>query len=250
MQKRGLIVLVLAVIVLIASSLACVCPLSVPGLGQGVRGSGDVVEEMREVSGFTGVTLATIGNLYIEQGDEEGLRIEAEDNLLPYFEIEVDGGMLKIGTKPGVNLRPTVPVNFYLMVRGLDAILLAGSGEIEAPGLEAGDLEATVSGSGEVNMPDLEADKLTVVIAGSGDLSLSGEVDEQEITISGSGEVKARDLACTEAVVRITGSGSATVRVSDHLDVTISGSGSVRYIGSPTVETTVTGSGSVRQTGD
>jgi hypothetical protein len=248
MQKRGLIML--AVSAVLASSLACVCPLSVPGLGRGVRGSGDVVEETREVSGFTGVTLATIGNLYIEQGDEEGLRIEAEDNLLPYFEIEVDGGMLEIGTKPGVDLRPTVPINFYLTARGLDAILLAGSGEIEAPGLEAGDIEATVSGSGEVNMPGLAADKLTVVIAGSGDLSISGEVDEQKITISGSGEVKARDLECSEAVVRITGSGSATVQVSDHLDVTISGSGSVRYVGSPTVETTVTGSGSVRQIGD
>ena len=85
---------------------------------------------------------------------------------------------------------------------------------------------------------------LKVVIAGSGDLSASGQVDEQEITISGSGAIKARDLECTESVVRITGSGSATVWVSDRLDVTISGSGSVRYIGSPTVETTVTGSGS------
>jgi hypothetical protein len=248
MHKRGFIIL--AVAVLLASSLACVCPLSVPGLGQGVRGSGDVVEETREVRGFTGVTLATIGNLYIEQGDEEGLRIEAEDNLIPYFEIDVDGGMLEIGTKPGVNLRPTVPVNFYLTVKGLDTIRLAGSGDIEALGLEAGDLEVTVSGSGDVSMPDLDADRLAVVIAGSGDLSASGQVDEQEITISGSGRVEARDLACAEAAVRITGSGSATVRVSDHLDVTISGSGSVRYIGSPAVEATVTGSGSVSQTGD
>lgn len=248
MKKRGLIVL--AVTVLIASSLACVCPLSIPDLGQGVRGSGDVVEETREVRAFTGVTLATIGNLYIEQGDEEGLRIEAEDNLLPYFEVEVDGGMLEIGAKPGVNLRPTVPVNFYLTVKGLDTIRLAGSGDVEVLDLEAGDLAVTVSGSGDVNMPDLDADELKAVIAGSGDLSVSGQVDEQEITISGSGGIEARKLACAAATVRITGSGSVTVWVSDHLDVTISGSGSVRYIGSPTVETTVTGSGSIRQISD
>ena len=37
-----------------------------------------MVEEEREVSGFTGVELATFGNFTIEVGDEEELRVEAE----------------------------------------------------------------------------------------------------------------------------------------------------------------------------
>ena len=54
-----------------ASSLACrfsVPGIWLPGDWESVRGSGDVVEEPRDVRGFTGVSLETIGNLYIEQG--------------------------------------------------------------------------------------------------------------------------------------------------------------------------------------
>jgi hypothetical protein len=247
MKKLGFISL--TIIALIASSLACCFSLPIPGLG-GVRGSGDVGEETYEVGGFTEITLSTIGNLYIEQGDEESLVLEAEENLIPYFQVEVDGRVLEISTESGVNLQPTEPVNFYLTVVELDAIVLNGSGDIEVLDLETSQLSVTVNGSGDVDIEDLEADGIRVRIAGSGDLNVSGEVEEQEIDIAGSGVYEARNLESTDAEVGISGSGSATIRVSDRLDVTISGSGSVRYIGSPGVQMTVTGSGSVEQIGD
>lgn len=72
MKKRFVIVWVLPVLIL-----GClVCPLA--GWVTG-RGTSQVVEEERAVSHFTGVNLATSGNLYIEQGDRESLRIEAEE---------------------------------------------------------------------------------------------------------------------------------------------------------------------------
>ena len=50
---------------------------------QMVTGSGNIVTETRNVSGFTSITLAGIGNLYLTQGAAESVRIEAEDNLIP-----------------------------------------------------------------------------------------------------------------------------------------------------------------------
>lgn len=244
MKRRGFIVLVL---VLAISTLAC----SVGGWNT-VSGSGHVTEEEYEVSGVTAVTLTTIGNLYISVGDEEELRIEAEDNLLQYFEVEVDSGVLEIGAESGVNLQPTALVNFYLTVSELDTIVLAGSGDIEAPDLEAEQFSVTISGSGDVYMGALDADAIEVLISGSGDLHVSGGVvTEQIITISGSGKYEARDLASATAEVSITGSGSITIRVRDSLKVSISGSGSVRYAGNPTLDrVTVSGSGSIEQIGD
>jgi hypothetical protein len=77
------------------------------GYGRTVRGSGRIIEEDRSVGGVTGVNLATIGDLTIEVGNRESLRIEAEDNLLEYFETEVRGGTLRIRVREGVNLRTT-----------------------------------------------------------------------------------------------------------------------------------------------
>jgi hypothetical protein len=75
-------------------------------------------------------------------------------------------------------------------------------------------------------------------------------VDEQVVTVSGPGAYRAHDLQSAQARVRVSGDGSATVRVSQRLDVEVSGDGSLRYVGSPTVEETVTGSGSVERIGD
>jgi hypothetical protein len=250
MRRRGLVVL--AVLTLMASSLACSFCFSIPVPGlQAVRGSGDVVEETRDVSGFTGVSLETIGDLYIEVGEQEGLLIEAEESLIPYIETEVQNDVLEIGTASGVNLRPSEPIRFYLTVEELDSIKLAGSGDIEAPDLEAGRFSVTISGSGEVDMGDLYADSLEIAISGSGDLEISGgEVEDQEISISGSGGYDARDMQSAEARLHISGSGSAVVWVSERLDASISGSGTVRYVGSPAVEVRASGSGSVEQIGE
>ncbi|MFB0537093.1 MAG: head GIN domain-containing protein [Anaerolineae bacterium] len=229
--------------VMVLSVLAC----QVSGL-TGVRGSGNVFEEVREVSGFTGVALAGIGELTIEVGERQSLRIEAEDNLMPYFETEVRNGVLEIGVEDRINLNPTRPVRFYLTVKELDKIVLSGSGDIKAPDLEAERFSVTISGSGNVEMGDLSADILNVTISGSGNLDIAGgQVEEQDITISGSGEYQAGDLSSESVEITISGSGNATIWATDSLDVRISGSGSVNYYGNP--RTTFSGSGSGKVNG-
>lgn len=65
------------------------------------------------------------------------------------------------------------------------------------------------------------------------------------------GGCKARNLASKAAPVRVSSSGSATLRVSDSLEVNITSSGSVRYHGSPSsVNGNVTSSGRLMKTGD
>ena len=274
MKKRVWMVLVMLAVAL--STLGCVCggidfgTIHLGGV-KAVRGSGRVVEKERQVSGFTGVELATLGNLIIELGDEEQLRIEAEDNLLQYIETEVHIGALEIGHRPKVTLVPTESIYFYLTVKELDTISVSGAGNVKVPDLEVGEfslnisgagdvdmedlstdvLEVNISGGGNVDIEDLNADVLKVNISGAGDLYIGGgEVTKQEITISGAGNYKARGLESAEADVHVPGFGSATIRVRDHLEVKISGAGSVKYVGSPTVEEEVSGVGNIEQIGE
>ena len=242
-QRVGFAVLVS---IMILSALAC----QVGGF-TGVRGSGNVVEEIRDVSDFTGVALAGSGELTIEVGETESLRIEAEDNLMEYLKAEVHNGVLEIGVENNVNLNPSRPMRFYLTVRELDRIVLSGSGDIRAPDLEARRFSVTISGSGDVELEKLDADTLDVTISGSGSLDVAdGQVTGQNVTISGSGTHTARDLESERAKVIIVGSGAATIRVNDHLRAIITGSGDVRYLGNPAIDSSVTGSGDVKRIGE
>lgn len=219
---------VLVVSMISLSLLACQLGGLIPGNAKTVRGSGDVVEENRAVSGVSGVNLATLGHLTIELGDTESLRIEAEDNLMEYIETELRGGLLIIGTQEDIRLDPTRPVNYFLTVTDLDTIVISSSGDIKIANLETDSLEVDINSSGSLD------------IAG-------GVVNSQDITISSSGSYTAQDLACNEAEVRINSSGSATIWVIDNLEVILNSSGDLRYRGNPTVNASTNSSGRVIQ---
>ena len=243
---------------------------SLAGFGT-VRGSGNVVEESRAVSGVTGVELATLGNLTIELGDKESIRIEAEDNLMDYLETDVLAGTLRIKTQNGIRLSPTRPVNYYLTVKSLEDISISSSGDIQAPDLEADRFSITVSSSGDLVMGDLDADELAVRISSSGDVTMDelnantlevdisssgnltisgGYVETQNITISSSGNYTAEDLESDEADVRLSSNGSATIWVQERLEASLSSSGDLRYRGDPSVDTNTSSSGDVIQIGE
>jgi len=214
-----------------------------------IDGSGDVVEETIEVDSFSGVNLATIGSLFISLGDEEELLVEAEENLIPQFQAEVEEGILIIDTESNVSLRPTAPVNFYLTVTEIDSASLTGSGNIDLPDIDVEQFSATISGSGNIEMGEISGTMLEIQIPGSGDLRIAGgSVEEQTVTISGSGIYEARSLMSEQADVSIAGSGSTTLHVTEELAVNITGSGTVRYRGTPSLDRmTISGSGSVEQ---
>lgn len=216
-----------------------------------VRGTGDIGAEEREVSDYSAVDLAGIGTVIVESGAKEALRIEAEENILPYLESEVEGGVLILDMREGVNVVPTQGIFYYLTVRELDEITVSGLGNVDVPRLESSDPRIEISGGGSISVDELRADSLDVLISGLGELAVGGgEVGMQQIEISGGGTYKARELASETAKVSIDGLGSAEVRAQEKLDAAINGGGMVRYAGRPQVTQAINGLGEVKPLGD
>jgi hypothetical protein len=240
-------VIVLAIVAVTIATLSCEGSLGF----KTVRGSGSVEEKAYEVEGFSSVDLATVGKLVVETGETETLHVEAEENLLKYFEVKVHDGELKISDRENINLVPTKGVFFYLTVRELETITISGLGDVDLPAIEAPEFSVEISGGGNVDIEQLTVDVLKVEISGLGDLSVDGgTVGQQEIVIAGGGNYGARHLDSAVANVQVNGLGKATVRVSDRLDVTISGGGSVEYFGDPDVDQDISGVGHVKRIGD
>lgn len=214
-----------------------------------LHGSGNVVTESREVSGFDALALGGAGVLTISVGDEESLIITADDNLLEHIEATVESGRLTIGPERGARLRPSAPIRYDLTVVELRAIAVAGAAEVRAGTLPGDELDVAVSGSGEVAIERIDARLLTVAISGSGEVAVGGRADALSVAISGSGGYRGGDLESIRASCAISGSGDATVWVEDELDVGVSGSGSVSYYGEPSVRKDVSGSGRVAALG-
>jgi len=215
-----------------------------------IRGSGRVVQEKRDVRGFSEVRLATVGELSIQQTGSESLNIEAEDNILPKIISEIEGSRLVIRTERGVSISPTSTIRYTLTVRDLSALELSGSGTIHAATINSHEFSLRLPGSGEIRLDGLTADSLSSEISGSGKIEVPGKVVSQRVHISGSGDYDGRRLQSRSADVSVSGSGDSTVWVQDDLTAHISGSGKVDYYGNPKVSQHVSGSGGVHSLGD
>jgi len=229
------------VILLMAVLSAC----SLPIQNTNIKGSGNIVSEEREVSGFTKISLEGIGDLQIVQGDVESLKVEAEDNIIDRIESYVTGSVLHIGIERFINVIPTSGISYTLTVKDLNSIEISGYGDVYIQSLTTDNLEVGVSGGGRITIENLSTDSLDVELSGAGDFDLSGVVDQQYVKLSGAGSYKAPDLQSRTAVVNISGAGSAQLWVTEALDVNLSGVGSLQYYGNADVHQNISGVGKV-----
>jgi hypothetical protein len=217
---------------------------------QVVQGSGNVVREMRDVHDFSKIEFNGFGNVIITQGQKYELIIEAEDNLIQYFETDVQTNTLAIGIKKDyfmISIKPLKPINFYVTLPEIDAITLAGSGSITVNDLETNDLRFSLLGSGDLSTKNITANSINIELHGSGDMTFGKLVANSIIsTTLGSGDMVYQNLAVKTVDISITGSGNVDINeiVATSLTANIFGSGNITMIGKVDEQSgQITGSG-------
>jgi uncharacterized lipoprotein YajG len=215
---------ILVVLMVVALSLSACSAL--PNVLNITRGSGNVTSETREISGVTSVDSTGAADVDITFGEAESVVVEAEDNIVPLIETEVEGGRLVIGTKSNTSYSNKKPVTVHVTLKSLEVVSL--------------------SGSGSITVQNFLGDALKVDLSGSGDINVSGTADSADLTLGGSGKINGEQFKADSVKVSVDGSGDARVYVSEQLEADVSGSGSIRYSGNPKqVSKNVIGSGSI-----
>ncbi|MFS8117048.1 MAG: GIN domain-containing protein [Microcoleus sp.] len=210
---------------LVALSIVAGCYFNIGG--SGVRGSGIVKTESREVPGFSSISFKSVGRVKVQQTGKESLTISAEDNILPLLESRVADNILYLTIVNDSHLNPTKPIEFVVQVKSLESLNTDGVGSIEAQGIQG--------------------KRLAVVMDGVGEVTIAGSADVLDLTLSGVGSYQGEAFQTKQATVRNSGVGSAVVNVSEQLEADLSGVGSIEYVGSPQVQKSGRGLGSVKK---
>ena len=146
--------------------------------------------EVRDVSDIQEVALEGVGTLIIEQGETESLTIEAEPKVLQRIETEVRDGRLTI--RPDRSFETREPITYFLAIKQLTGIELAGAGRVEAAQLSTDQFRINGSGAGAVVIDSLTANTLDVTAAGNVQAELAGTVDSQTVTVSDAAKLRRR----------------------------------------------------------
>jgi len=198
------------------------------GCGADVHGSGNVVDEFRQVSEFTAIEVSDGIAANVMVGFDQGVRLVGDDNLVALVKTEVSDGRLRVFLPESVGGWSS---ENSLWV------------EVAVPRLES----LNRSGGSSVKVEHVDADTFHLEASGGGRVELTGRASFVTTELSGGTRLEARDFSATDATLHSSGGGSTVMKVSTTLSVEASGGGDVRVIGRPTVRTQDLSGGSTLQ---
>lgn len=215
------------------------------------NGSGKVIKESRDVSGFNIISFGDIffvTNFIIQQGDKDSILIEAEDNVMPhiitdYKTVNVTEPFLAIEYEADMP-KPTKPINFYITVKKLNKLSIKGEGDVNVNNINTKNFYIGI-GMANCTLNNVQADNLDINLCGAARLYASGRVKNQNVKIINS-IYQGENLESQQATVVISygrEKGSATIKVKELLNAEIIGPGQIYYIGNPQVNQKISSKG-------
>ena len=178
-----------------------------------VKGNGNFVSEMRELSKFKAIEIA-IGydKILVNCGEEPSLHISGDENILPLITTRISKGILRIESDS--TFKTKADSEIIINVKSLK--------------------EFTFDGVGETVIQNVNSEKFTCNINGVGSCDLNGKVRSFNISVNGVGSVNARQLIADDVIASLNGVGSVKLYSKNSLNASVNGIGGLTYYGNPT----------------
>ncbi len=196
-----------------------------------VYGNNNVVTKEREAGSFSGIRVSTGIDVYLKQGDNQSITVEADENLHEYILTEIEGDVLRVYTE--VNIRDADEKKVFVTMKQVKSVKASSAGDVigQSP-VKTDEIEIDASSAGDIKL-EVYAKEIEVDISSSGDVTLKGEADVLEADLSSAGNLNAAELKVREAEVSVSSAGDADINVTEKLQARASSAGDVHYTGNP-----------------
>jgi hypothetical protein len=194
-----------------------------------VYGNKKVVTKERKTDSFTGIKVSSGIDVYLKQGNNETVSVEADENLHEYIITEVRGGILDVYSE--YNIRDAERKRVYVTIKEVNSVKTTSAGDVfgETP-IKSDRLELSASSAGDIK---LDVNAIDIDISSSGDMTLSGETDMLKAALSSAGDLNAYELKAREADVSVSSAGDADIYATEKITARASSAGDVNYKGDP-----------------
>ncbi len=221
-MKLKILVLSAILISLIATS--CV-------FSPSIKGNGNVQEQTRNVGAFDEIEVSRGMNVYISQGDETKVVVEADENLLEIIKTENDGGVLEISAKS--NIRRAKVKKVYVTTPNLSALkAFAGSNIYSENTINSDDLEISASAGSNIKF-EIETHKTKVSASAGSNVTLKGVTKSFEGKASSGSNIKAKDLRAQSCEAKTSSGANIWITTEKSLKGNASSGGNIFYYGDP-----------------
>ncbi len=199
--------------------------------GFGIKGNGNVVSEDRKISSdFDAIKVSQGINLYLTQGNETGLSVEVDENILDLLVTEIEGDVLKIYFEKNVS-RATK--NVYLTANKLNSIKSSSGSSVKGEGTFKSKSMVLKSSSGSEIKLNLDAENVTCSTSSGADIRVSGITNTFNGDASSGSQIDADALKAQVSIVDVSSGANIDTYASEKIVANASSGGDIDFYGNP-----------------
>lgn len=197
----------------------------------------------------SGLDIGGAWRIYLSQGDEQKVEVEASNELFENIKLEVKDGVLHVdieGKKEYYGKKSEVQ-RLFLTVKNLNKLDIGGAAHLTSENpLGVASLRLDVSGASHVKL-DLVAKDIRMDVSGAAKTTLRGSAGRLRGEVSGAANVVAKELAVEMADVEASGAANLSLNPLKELRADASGAASIRYQNPPPqLSVNTSGAGSIK----
>ena len=213
----------------------------------GKKGNGNVVTEDRNVSeNFTEVKASAGMDVFLTEGSENKIVVEADENLLSMIKTEVRDGKLEITSTGNIGFYKSKKVHVtYVELNNIEA---SSGSEIVGNSVIRSERLSLKSNSGAEIKVEVFSKELTAKASSGADIEVSGKASSFIAEASSGSELDAKKLLTINCTAKASSGADISVTVKERLETQVSSGGDISYYGNPvSVDSNKSSSGSVRK---
>lgn len=204
-----------------------------------IKGNGNIQSQDRKVSGISGLDVSGGFEVQVTQGNNEGVRIEADENLLSQIKTEVRNGILHIYNEESISSKNKMKA--YVTLKELNSLDISGGVKIVGNSIfKPESFKMDLSGASNINL-NMETSKITADMSGASKVTLKGKADEVTMNISGASNIDTEELQAKNVKIEASGASKVKVFAKDSLHIGASGASHVSYKGTPSISSDTSG---------
>ena len=211
----------------------------------GEKGNGIVVEQTREITGdFTEVSASEGLDVFITQGADFDILVEADENIMDLIGTDIKNGKLKIHCIENIG-RATKKI--YVTMPNVTGLYASSGSHLTTENkIQADKLEVDAS-SGAIINANVQATNLEIDASSGANISMEGSAKEVFVDGSSGANINAKDLSTLVATADASSGANISIDVADNLTAEASSGGNISYKGNPSVQKNKSVSGSVHK---
>ena len=201
-------------------------------IGTGIAGNGNVTNEERTISeSFTTIEASRGLDVYITQGSDYTITVEADENLHDIIVTEVENGTLIITTTE--NIRSSTSQKILVNVKNLERVEASSGSDVYTENtLKSNTLRIEASSGADINI-DVDVQNLTCHASSGSDINIKGKTINLNAEASSGSDINAKNLMAEYSKVAAHSGADITVNTSKELTANANSGGDVRYYGNP-----------------